>query len=81
MEPDLTRFESSYKSKINLVNINVDETSSPEFQKYGTLMKRSPSIPFTLWIDSKGKVLSEERSVMSEGQLAETTQSALKLVK
>ena len=81
MEPELTRFESSYKSKINLVNINVDEKSSLEFQKYGELMKRSKSIPFTLWVDSHGKVLREEHSVMTEGQLAETTQSALKMVK
>ena len=81
MEPDLARFESKSKSKINLVSINVDENTSPEFQKYGALMKRSQSIPFTLWVDAQGKVLREERSVLSEGQLEETTQSVLKLVK
>lgn len=80
MEPELARFESTYKSKINLVNIDVDETGTPEFQKYGDLMRRSPSIPFTLWVDSKGNVLREERSVLSTGQLTQTTEIALQMV-
>lgn len=59
MEPALTQFESKYKSKINPVSVNVDETGSPEYGKYSELLKtHSRTIPFSIWIDDKGKVLN-----------------------
>ncbi len=82
MEPAMTQFESKYKSKVNLVNINIDETTTPEFKKYGKLGDLSDSIPFTVWIDSNQKVLDKEAGGLSAADLAKRTdQCSAKLAK
>jgi hypothetical protein len=73
MEPAMAQFESKYRSKINIVSINIDETETPEFKKYGKLGDLSESIPFTVWIDSNKKVLDREAAGLSFAELAKRT--------
>lgn len=69
----MTQFESNYKSKVNLVSINVDETTTPEFKKYGKLGDLSDSIPFTIWIDPNQKVLDKAVGGLSAADLVKRT--------
>ena len=73
MEPAWTQFESTYKKKINLVMINTDETTTPEFKKYGKIQEKYDGIPLTLWIDAKGKVLKSNLGGMDAKQLSSET--------
>lgn len=76
MEPALTQFESKYKKKFNLVTINVDEKEKPETKRYHKLSKLSESIPFTVWLDSKGNVLDKYAGSLTEKQLASRSDEA-----
>ena len=83
MEPALTQFESSYKKKINLVSMNVDQDSSPEYKKYGHYLVdlSKGSIPLTVWSDARGKVLDQFLGGLSVKELAARTEKALKLAR
>jgi len=81
MEPAMQAFESSYKSKANMVMINVDEKGTPEYKKYSALVDKVGSIPFTVWLDSKGNSLGEKIGGLSEQELASRTDAAAKKAK
>lgn len=76
MEPAWTQFESTYKGKVNLVMINVDEDKTPEFKKYTPLRGKDQSLPATLWVNSKGKVVQTKLGGMTAEQLGKETDSA-----
>lgn len=76
MEPAWTQFESAYKNKVNLVMINVDEDQTPEFKKYTPLRGKDQSLPATLWVDSKGKVVHTRLGSMTAAQLGQETDAA-----
>lgn len=78
MEPAWTQFESTYKSKVNLVMINVDEDKTPEFKKYMKIRGKDQMIPATYWMDSHGKVLQSKIGGLEASQLATETESAVK---
>jgi hypothetical protein len=78
MEPAWTQFESAYKSKVNLVMINVDEDKSPEFKKYKPMRGKDQMLPATLWVDSKGKVLQTKIGGMDAAQLGAETDTVAK---
>lgn len=78
MEPAWTQFESAYKSKVNLVLINVDEDKTPEFKKYTPLRGKQQELPATLWVDSKGKVLKTQLNGMTAEQLGKETDALAK---
>ena len=73
MEPAWTQFESAYKKKVNLVMVNVDETTTAEFKKYGKTQQKFDGIPLTLWVDSKGKILKSNVGSMDARQLGSET--------
>ena len=81
MEPALTQFESKYKNKINIAMINVDEKSTPEYKLYGQLEKLTDSIPFTVWVDSKGKVIDQYVGTLTDKELATRSDNAKKKAK
>lgn len=78
MEPAWTQFESTYKSKVNLVMINVDEDNTPQYKRYTPLRGKDQSLPATLWVDSKGKVLHTKLGAMTAVELAQKTDSVAK---
>ncbi|MFN8609095.1 MAG: hypothetical protein U0931_16285 [Vulcanimicrobiota bacterium] len=78
MEPAWTQFESTYKSKVNLIMINVDEDKTAEFKKYMKIRGKDQMIPATYWVDAQGKVLQSKVGGMSATQLGAETDSAAK---
>jgi hypothetical protein len=78
MEPAMAQFESKFKNKVNLVTINVDQDKTAEYKKYGYLAQKAAGIPYTVWIDSKRKILSEETGQMDVKQLSDRTTGAIK---
>ena len=78
MEPDMHAFEQKFKSKVNIVGIDVDDKKSPEMAKHGKLMELTEGIPFTVWLDSKGNVVDQAVGILTEKQLAERTEKAAK---
>ena len=81
MEPAWTQFESTYKKKVNLVMINTDESTTPEFKKYSKIGDTVDGIPATFWLDSKGKVLKSKVGSMDAKQLSSETEAAAKTAK
>jgi thiol:disulfide interchange protein len=83
MEPAMTQFESNSKKTLNLVSINVDQTDTPEYKKYAPLLEKlsQGSIPLTVWIDDKGKVLDQAVGAVTEKDLLARSQKATKLAK
>ncbi len=54
MKPHLAQFES--KNLIKVVNINVDQKSTPDYKKYISY-KTERGIPFTVILNPKGEVV------------------------
>lgn len=77
MAPQMAQFESKYQDKVNIIDIDLDKKDSPDYKKYEDVLKRSNSIPFTVWMDKSGKILGEEAGGMSAEQLESKTQSFL----
>ena len=79
----MTQFESKFKSKVNLVSMNSDETDTPEYKKYGKLLEKlsQGGIPLTVWTDGKGKVLDQKLGGLSEKELIDRSQKAIKQAK
>ena len=76
MEPAMAQFESKYKKTLNLVSINVDDKGTPEQKKYSKI--GPDAIPFTVWLDSKGKPIDQQVGLMTFDQLVERTEAAIK---
>lgn len=81
MEPAWTQFESTYKSKVNLVMINVDEDKTLEFKKYMKIRGKDQMIPATYWVDNTGKILQSKVGGMSAAQLQAETKTAAEKVR
>lgn len=77
MEPAMAQFESKYKNKVNIVSINIDDEDTPEQKKYAKAAT-SEYIPFTVWLDSKGKPIDEQVGSMTLLQLSQRTEAAIK---
>lgn len=75
MEPAWTQFESTYKEKLEIVTINVDERSTKEFASYGQLVQGG--IPHTVWLTQQNKPLSAQTGGLSFDQLKAETEKAL----
>lgn len=83
MEPAMTQFESKFKKRVNLASMNSDVTDTPEYKKYGRYLEQlsQGGIPLTVWLDSKGKVLDKALGGLSEKQLSERSEKAIKAAK
>lgn len=77
MEPAWTEFETAFRGRVNLVTINKDDKSSPEFKRY-TGNKDIHEIPVTFWLDESGKVLHVQRMGMKASELKTVTERFLK---
>ena len=76
MAADWAQFESTNQKKLEIVTINVDQRSSPEFLKYQSFAPSS--IPYTLWLDRKDKPLADKTGPMTAQELTETSDKLLK---
>lgn len=79
MEPELARFESEAKSKLNIVNINVDSEKA-KLESYPEVAKElqsAGSIPRTWVVDAQGKILWVQGGAMKESQLREALKAYL----
>lgn len=81
MEPAWTQFESSQRKKVNLVMVNVDQQDKAEFKKYAKIIESNESIPATVWLDNKGKILQSKVGKMTAKELEVETSTLLKKVK
>ena len=77
MAPQMAQFESKFQDKVNIIDIDLDKKDSPDYKKYEDVLRRSNSIPFTVWMDKSGKILAEEAGGMSAEQLETKTKSFL----
>lgn len=79
----MTQFESKFKDKVNLANMNSDDTDTPEYKKYGHYLEElsQGGIPLTVWLDSKGKVLDKAVGKLSEKDLNDRSLKAIKAAK
>jgi hypothetical protein len=75
MKPELAQFES--KKMITVVEIDMDQSSSPEFLKYQKLMD-SDGIPYTIVLNPKGEVVFKQVGVMRADELASVTKKLVK---
>lgn len=76
MAADWAQFESANQKKLEIVYINVDERSSPEFVKYQRFA--SSSIPYTVWLDRKDRPLADKTGPMTTSELTEISDKLLK---
>ena len=78
MEPALAQFESKYAKKVNFVSLDVDDSKNPINRKYSKLGGKEPSLPLTVWVNAKGKVLDTVQGQMSAGELGKHTDKLIK---
>ncbi len=76
MAADWAQFESTYQKKAEIVYINVDQRTSPEFTKYAPFA--SQGIPYTLWLDRQNKPLADRTGPLTAAELTETSDKFLK---
>lgn len=77
MEPAVHKFEEDWKGRVNFVNINSDQTSTPEFEAHRDLLSNVEAIPYTAWLDAHGKVLGEKVGYADAQELARLSESYL----
>ena len=77
MAPELLKFEGDFKSKVNVVRVNVRKPDSQEYKDYMQFFK-SRTVPFTVLLDQEQKVLDKRNSVMKEEDLEKFVSSHLK---
>ncbi len=71
MEPALVQFESENKSKLNIINVNVDSERG-KLDKYPAVardLEDKGSIPNTWVVDSTGKIVWGQMGGMSREEL------------
>ena len=76
MAADWAQFESTYQKKAEIVYINVDQRSAPEFVKYQRFAPQG--IPYTLWLDRADKPLADKTGAITAAEMGETTEKFLK---
>jgi hypothetical protein len=77
MAPAWAQFESTYKDRMRIVYVNVDQRDKPEFKENSQYMERA--IPHTVWLSSKGQVLEKQTGSLTLEQLSQASDKALKL--
>lgn len=75
----MTQFESQFKSKVNIVSINVDQTKTAEYKKFANLTDNAAGIPHTVWL-VKNKPVEAKTGKLTLQQLTEFTRAAWKKV-
>ncbi len=70
MKPQLTQFES--KTTLNVVNIDLDQKSSPSYKKYIDKMTAT-GIPYTVIINPKGEVIYSAIGYKTSAELVTET--------
>jgi hypothetical protein len=74
MEPAWTQFESTFKTKANIVFINVDEKTNPLAKQYAEYKKGSGGyIPYTVWLKN-GKVVDQHVGGLELADLTKRSQ-------
>lgn len=76
MAADWAQFESAYQKKAEIVYINVDQRSAPEFVKYQNFS--SPGIPYTVWLNRADQPLASKNGAMTAAEMGEITDKFLK---
>jgi hypothetical protein len=77
MTPELLKFEGDFKSKVNLVRVNVRKPDSQEYKDYMKFFK-SRYVPFVVLLDQEQKVLDSHTGVMKETDLEKFVSSHVK---
>jgi len=68
MKPDLLQFEGDYKTKMNIVKVDVNDEDSAEYKKYNSLCK-SEYVPHLIIIDNSNKTLKQHTGAMTKQEL------------
>lgn len=80
MEPALAQFESENKTRIHIININVDSETG-KLDKYPEVardLQAKGGIPNTWIVDGKGKIVWSFLGGMSKGDLDKAAKPYLK---
>ena len=83
MHDDWVAFESSYKNKVKIVAININDKESEEFKSYKAVLDAAGGgVPFTAWLDNDGKILAQQGGAIDKKLLGgETLMLDMKLRK
>jgi len=68
MKPDLLQFEGEYRTKMNIVRVDVNNEDSAEYKAYNSLSK-SEYVPHIILIDNNKTTLKQQTGAMSKEQL------------
>ncbi|MGV8118483.1 MAG: hypothetical protein AB2L14_01850 [Candidatus Xenobiia bacterium LiM19] len=68
MKPDLLQFEGEFRTKMNIVKVDVNNEDSAEYKGYSSL-STSEYVPHIILIDNSRKTLKQHTGAMSKEQL------------
>lgn len=71
MAPALVQFEQEYKEKITVVRVNLSQKDSASYKKYIKLLD-SQSPPYTILLDTSGKIIKQNGGEMSVQELRDS---------
>ncbi len=77
MKPDLLKFEGDYKSKVNIVRVNVRDQNSSDYKEYISLCK-SRGVPHLILIDKNRNTVNQHTGAMTEANLIDFVKSYVK---
>jgi hypothetical protein len=77
MKPALLQFEGEYKTKMNIVKVDVNDEDSAEYKQYNSLCK-SEYVPHTIIIDSSKKTLKQHTGAMTKQDLIDFVKTWVK---
>ncbi len=75
MGPAWTQFESTYKEKLEIVYINVDEKETAEYKKFESFCP--PGIPTTIWFKGGQKPVETKTGSLSVQELTSISEQTL----
>lgn len=77
MAPELLKFEGEYKSKVNIVRVDVRNPNSQPYKDYIKLMD-SKYVPHTVIADKDKKLLAKHTGVMTKDDLVKFVKPYMK---
>lgn len=68
MKPDLLQFEGEYRTKMNIIRVDVNNEDSAEYREYNSLCK-SEYVPHIILIDKNRKTLKQQTGALTKQEL------------
>ena len=66
-------FVRNYQGPAQLIYVDVDESQSPAYRRFGKLWEKERQVPIILWLDENGKVVHQANGSVPADQLLRST--------